>query len=61
MLEGDYYCPDNATRGGALGDGCFGVAVARRPLARLPAGAVRSGKGTKSVAELMNVVKRFAR
>ena len=63
MLEEDRYCPDILTQIAAVRSAMDALAL------QLLEGhshgclkdAIRSGKGTKAVAELMDVVKRFAR
>jgi len=63
MLEEDRYCPDILTQIAAVRSAMDALAL--QLLEDHSHGclqdAIRSGKGTKAVAELMDVVKRFAR
>ena len=63
MLEEDRYCPDILTQVAAVRSAMDALAL--QLLEDHSHGclqdAIRSGKGPKAVAELMDVVKRFAR
>lgn len=63
MLEEDRYCPDILTQIAAVRSAMDALALLL--LEDHSHGclqdAIQSGKGTKAVAELMDVVKRFAR
>jgi DNA-binding FrmR family transcriptional regulator len=63
MLEEDRYCPDILTQIAAVRSAMDALALQllEGHSHGCLQGAIRSGKGMKAVAELMEVVKRFAR
>ena len=63
MLDEDRYCPDILTQIAAVRSAMDALALQllEDHSHGCVRGAIRSGKGTKAVAELMDVVKRFAR
>jgi len=63
MLEDDRYCPDILTQIAAVRSAMDALALQllEDHSHECLRNAIRSGKGTEAVAELMGVVKRFAR